>query len=134
MIRLCIVGVCAAGAVLSAYTLGCAVLVTLGTKMGASVHWWLPGWPRRNLTGRRRLRDVTGVYVHWFGPLPLYVGQTIDGGSRMIAHGKDIRCLFWTHCTFLDCHRDDFNVLERDLIRVYPWVRFLGFNQTDGGS
>jgi len=95
-------------------------------------------WRFRGLTARRidlePFRDRCGIYVHWLVGLPLYVGQTIDADDRMRAHGKDIRTQFYTHCTFVPVEPERLNDVERWLIRVFPWVRWLGFNRTGGGS
>ena len=70
----------------------------------------------------------------WCGPIPLYVGQTVNVAARFYEHAQTIRSIPWTHWTFMACPEAELDQLERSVIRAYPWTRWLGFNRTDGNE
>ena len=128
-----IAAACAVGAVWSAYV-GTVMVLAAGGPLGLTARrWHLKGILARRID-LEPFKDRCGIYVHWWLLVPLYVGQTIDGDNRMRAHGKDIRTQCYTHACFFDVDADRLNDVERFLIRVFPWVRWLGFNRTAGGS
>ena len=96
--------------------------------------WRFKGVLARRLDRLDLFRDRCGIYVHLWGPLPLYIGQTIDADDRMRSHGKDIRTQFYTHCLFFAAPAGELNDLEKRLHRLMPWTQALGFNRTGGGS
>lgn len=93
--------------------------------------WWLKDIRSKRLLGAHRLPGAW-VYVHWFGPFPLYVGQTVNMPARMRSEGHEIMALPFTHCTAIQCAPDELDTVERFLIRALPTSRV--FNRTRGNT
>lgn len=130
------VAIAVAGAVGALVWWSCGALLVTWKRWGtASIDGFVWGWRSWRARRPRGLdTDTPAVYVQFFGPLPVYVGQSVNVANRFRGEGREIMALLFWFGAVVPCRAEHMNAAERALIRAFPWCRLFGFNLTDGGS
>jgi hypothetical protein len=76
---------------------------------------------------------MCGVYIMWFGPIALYIGESIDVGRRLDEHAESRMVALFTHWSAIQTEPDERKPLEGRLTDLLPWCEWLGFNRRAGG-